>query len=99
MTAQGKLSVAWNAVVIDHEDNVAVALDDLKGNAWVKRGDEQFQVILLDDIPPGHKLAIRAISQGEPVLKYGQPIGTATAEIASGMHVHVHNVKSSRANV
>ncbi len=42
----------------------------------------------------GHKIARRAIAAGEKIVKYGAPIGTATAEIAPGAHVHVHNVKS-----
>ena len=46
------------------------------------------------DIPLAHKVARRAIAVGEKVLKYGAPIGTATAAIAVGEHVHVHNLKS-----
>jgi hypothetical protein len=42
----------------------------------------------------GHKLARRAMAPGDPVLKYGAPIGVATAVIAPGEHVHVHNVRS-----
>lgn len=42
----------------------------------------------------GHKIARRSIAPGEKIVKYGAPIGTATAEIAPGAHVHVHNVKS-----
>ena len=47
-------------------------------------------------IPPGHKVALRTIAAGEPVIKYGSPIGTATADIAAGAHVHTHNVASGR---
>jgi hypothetical protein len=42
----------------------------------------------------GHKLARRAISPGEKVLKYGAPIGRATAAIAAGEHIHLHNLAS-----
>jgi altronate hydrolase len=42
-------------------------------------------------IPAGHKVAIRPIAVGEPVIRYGQIIGFATAPIAAGQHVHVHN--------
>ncbi|WP_036812963.1 UxaA family hydrolase [Phyllobacterium sp. UNC302MFCol5.2] len=99
MSAQEKFSTGWNAVVIDHQDNIAVALDDLSGNARVKRGDEEFSVELHENIPSGHKLAIRSIAKGQPVLKYGQPIGTAASDIAIGTHVHVHNLKSGRASL
>lgn len=46
-------------------------------------------------VPPGHKVATRAIAVGEPVLRYGQVIGAATAPIAPGQHVHVHNLAFS----
>ncbi len=47
-----------------------------------------------EQIPAGHKYALRKISQGEYVIKYGEIIGRATAEIAEGEWVHTHNVKS-----
>ena len=43
-------------------------------------------------IPPGHKLATRAISKGSPVRRYNQIIGFATREIRPGEHVHLHNL-------
>lgn len=73
---------------IHEADNVAVALTPLVGAA-VHEG-----VTLARDIPPGHKFALRAIRKGEPVLKYGYPIGIAAADIAPGEHVHTHNVQS-----
>ena len=45
-------------------------------------------------IPAGHKYALRDIKKGETVIKYGQIIGRATADIKSGDWVHTHNVKS-----
>ncbi len=47
-------------------------------------------------IPSGHKVARRAIAAGDLIVKYGQPIGRAIADIAAGEHVHVHNVESLR---
>jgi altronate dehydratase len=47
-------------------------------------------------IPRGHKVALRAIRAGEPVVKYGHPIGAASVDIAPGDHVHIHNVSSGR---
>ena len=46
------------------------------------------------NIPAGHKYALRDIKCGEPVYKYGEVIGRATADIAAGEWVHTHNVKS-----
>ncbi|QDA36569.1 altronate dehydratase (plasmid) [Paracoccus liaowanqingii] len=48
--------------------------------------------VAAEAIPAGHKIALRPIAAGEPVLKYGQVIGTATQAIAAGEHVHVHNL-------
>lgn len=44
-------------------------------------------------IPPGHKIATRNIAAGEPVKRYNQIIGVASADIARGQHVHVHNLR------
>ena len=46
------------------------------------------------EIPAGHKFALRDISAGEYVIKYGEIIGKATADIKKGEWVHTHNVKS-----
>ena len=45
-------------------------------------------------LPIGHKVAARPIAAGEKIVKYGAPIGSATAAIAPGEHVHTHNVQS-----
>jgi altronate dehydratase len=51
---------------------------------------------VVSHIPRGHKVAVRAIRTGEAIVKYGSPIGTATADIPAGTHVHTHNVASDR---
>ena len=50
----------------------------------------------LDPIPFGHKIAIVDITSGQPIRKYGESIGAATAHIKAGQHVHVHNTESCR---
>jgi altronate dehydratase small subunit len=84
--------------VLHPQDNVATALVDLsQGTAVsVTRGDARLTVEVRAAIPFGHKLAIVPIASGEPVLKYGEAIGLASADIAVGEHVHVHNVDSQR---
>jgi altronate hydrolase len=82
------------ALVISAHDNVATALEALAAGATVQVGDAS--ITLLDDIPRGHKVALRAIASGDAVVKYGSPIGTASQAIAAGAHVHTHNVVSSR---
>ena len=61
-------------------------------------GLDEERVILkvIQDIPFGHKLALRHIGSGEEILKYGTVIGRATQDIQPGEHVHVHNVQSMR---
>jgi (2R)-sulfolactate sulfo-lyase subunit alpha len=48
------------------------------------------------DVPIGHKIALTDIKKGDTVIKYGQDIGKAVADIAKGEHVHVHNLKTKR---
>ena len=47
------------------------------------------------NLEDGHKYALRDIAKGENVIKYGNPIGHATADIKAGEHVHTHNVKTN----
>ncbi|MBS7700984.1 MULTISPECIES: UxaA family hydrolase [unclassified Chelatococcus] len=92
-----KTGEAWDAMAIHPDDTVAVALRDLAGEAQVRIGGSIHKVLLREPIPLGHKLALRSHGIGEAVLKYGQSIGTATAAIPAGAHVHVHNMASRRA--
>lgn len=81
-------------LVISERDNVATALQALEvGRRLDVSG---VAVSVLDAIPSGHKIALRAIRAGEAVIKYGSPIGVATADISAGSHVHTHNVASTR---
>ena len=82
------------ALVISARDNVATALEPLDpGRAVALAGVE---VVVREPIPRGHKLALRAIRAGEPVVKYGSSIGNASTDIAAGAHVHTHNLASTR---
>ena len=74
-------------------DNVAVALRPLKSGETVML--DGVPITIRDSIAVGHKLAAQAIEKGEIILKYHCPIGTATASIAPGEHVHTHNVESN----
>ena len=74
-------------------DNVAVALHALQAGDTVTF--DGIPCIVDRDIAVGHKLAARAIAQGETILKYNCPIGVATQPIPAGAFVHVHNVASS----
>lgn len=90
--------MAEKAIVIDPRDSVAVALIELAAGqaCTVRVGDDTRTVEILDRIPFGHKFALRRIPKGENVLKYGDVIGEATADIEQGGWVHVHNLASQR---
>lgn len=78
------------------EDDVATALVALQKGLVVVGEGGSFSVRLEEDIPFGHKFAVRSLAAGELVHKYGQVIGQATQDIRQGEHVHVQNVGSRR---
>jgi hypothetical protein len=82
------------ALVISDRDNVATALETLEPGRLVSIGE--IQLVVRQRIPHGHKVALTSIAIGQPVIKYGSPIGLASADIRDGEHVHTHNVASSR---
>ena len=80
-------------IVISEADNVGTALEALEaGQVLASAGS----ITVREPIPRGHKIALRAIAAGAEVMKYGSPIGLATADIPAGAHVHTHNVSSAR---
>lgn len=86
------------ALVLHPEDNIATLIDPGSGGEEVSfSGKQSGSQKLGADVPYGHKIALRPIAAGEKILKYGQVIGQATAAIAAGDHVHVHNVEALRA--
>jgi hypothetical protein len=55
---------------------------------------ENHQVTFGYEISIGHKIAFRPIKKGDIIIKYGVPIGSATTDIQTGEHIHLHNMKS-----
>jgi altronate dehydratase len=83
-----------SVLVISDRDNVATALEPLEAG---RRIDVRGAALgVLEPIPSGHKIALAPIASGDAVIKYGSPIGVASADIAAGAHVHTHNLSSSR---
>jgi altronate hydrolase len=74
-------------------DSVAVALADLAPGEAVACAGEA--IVPRELVPAGHKLALRDHSPDDRVIKYGETIGTATAPIARGEHVHTHNLATA----
>lgn len=72
---------------------MAVALHDIEKGYRIEV--DGAYVTTREKVPGGHKIAIKDIAVGEPVIKYGTPIGIATEAIASGSHVHTHNLKTT----
>ena len=73
------------------EDSVAVAKRPIPVETELTGGPSTFRAN--QTIPPGHKIAIRAVGAGEPVKRYGQTMGFAGSDITMGDHVHTHNVE------
>lgn len=83
-----------NLIKINNIDMVAVALQPLKAGVPVKVSGAELEITPLEDIPMGHKIALRDIKAGEKIIKYGFPIGAAKCDIATGGHVHTENVRT-----
>ncbi len=77
---------------LDPVDDVAVALTALAKGTRAEAGGATIE--LRDDVPAGHKVALRDMAAGETVRKYGWPIGLLTAGVAAGGHVHSHNLET-----
>lgn len=88
-------------VLHDAKDTVAVVVvegvksgDNLTG--WIMDEDKTIQIKALQDIPIGHKIALKGMNVGDTVLKYGIDMGKVVAPIQTGQHAHVHNIKTKR---
>ena len=81
------------AIHISPIDNVVVALHPIAKGTLVEV--DGLSVTALEDIPQGHKMAVKPIKNGENVIKYGFPIGHATADAAPGSWMHTHNVHTN----
>lgn len=76
------------SLTVHPDDNVATLLDFSVEDRATQDG-----LSLAAPIPFGHKVALRPIHAGQAVIKYGVSIGTATQDIETGAHVHVHNCR------
>ncbi|HLZ53329.1 MAG TPA: UxaA family hydrolase [Verrucomicrobiae bacterium] len=81
------------AFQIHANDNVATLLDDADGEIQIL-GSQPQEIRLLEKISRGHKVALKDLSAGDPVIKFGARIGQATKPIARGAWVHLHNLAS-----
>lgn len=92
---------APHLLVHDHRDNVGVVVvEDLAAGTdmlgVVTQDDSDFRMQARQAIPIGHKIALKDLAVGDPVIKYGEDIGKIVAPVAKGEHVHTHNLKTKR---
>lgn len=88
-------------LVHDHSDNVGVVVVEglnagTKMLAVVTADNSSFEIEAVEDVPIGHKVALRDLRPGDTAIKYGQDIGKIVAKVGRGSHVHVHNLKTKR---
>lgn len=88
-------------LVHDHRDNVGVVVvENLKAGTElcvvVTEDNSELAAVSNQDVPIGHKIALRDLAVGDTVIKYGQDIGRVVAPVRKGDHVHTHNLKTKR---
>ena len=98
---EGDVSKAPDFIVHNEDDTVGVVVVEnaTAGQAltgWIMATDRTITLAALADIPLGHKVAVRAMTDGDTVIKYDHDIGRAIAEIPVGAYVHAHNIKTKR---
>ena len=79
-------------IQINQKDNVAVALRELAEGSSLQVAGTTLQI--REAVPRGHKIALKDISEGEEIIKYGNRIGIARCAIPKGSWVHVHNIRT-----
>ena len=90
-----------HCVLHDRNDSVAVVVvEGVKAGATltglILDEDRTLTLESLQDIPLGHKVALKDMAVGDTVIKYGVDIGKVVAPIARGEHTHVQNLKTKR---
>lgn len=87
-------------LVHEKADSVGVATVDLKAGETAKGlfmdSQKPVEIMVLQDIPLGHKVALQDHSANDSVTKYGEDIGKVVLVIKKGEHVHIHNLKTRR---
>ncbi len=90
-----------HVLVHDRRDNVGVVVvENLTAGTdlfcVVTEDDSEFRSIVNQDVPIGHKVALKDLAVGDTVVKYGEDIGRIVAPARKGDHVHTHNLKTKR---
>jgi len=87
-------------LVHDKQDSVGVATVDIKkgdkARGMYMDTQENIDMQAASEVPLGHKIALKAHSSNDSVIKYGHDIGKVVENIKPGEHVHIHNLKTRR---
>jgi len=75
---------------------LALAAAGMALSGWIMDEDKMTGVTAKQDIPIGHKVALRDMAVGDTVIKYGIDMGKVVKPISAGEHAHVHNIKTKR---
>lgn len=88
-----KRKMKQELIRINKKDNVAITTHDLKAESSMDF--EERRLLVLQDIPVGHKVALRDLEPGEHVIKYGTVIGHTTCPVKEGEWIHNHNMATN----
>ena len=82
-------------------DTVAVVVVEgikagMELTGWIMDDNRHIKMTAAQDIPIGHKIALKDLKSGATVIKYGVDIGKVVKDIKAGEHAHVHNIKTKR---
>ncbi len=87
-----------DAILLNQRDNVATALRALPAGTVAQIGGAGTQALqVVEPVPLLHKVALVDLGAGALVIKYGEVIGVLVRDAAAGSVVHVHNLRSRRA--
>ena len=87
-------TIKYGGLVLDPSDNVATLLFDYAAGDAIRLKGIDGDVLAAESVESGHKMAVSVIGRGSDIIKYGQRIGIATADIRLGEWVHLHNMES-----
>ncbi len=93
-TIKNPTAAAVDVVLIHPDDNVCIAVRNLPVGARIVAGSRSVE--LTSPVNMGHKIALERVGDGEKIVRYGQTIGFATADIGPGDWVHTHNLSAGQ---
>jgi (2R)-sulfolactate sulfo-lyase subunit alpha len=88
-------------LVHEHADNMGVVVVEgltagTNMTCVITADDTAFELETRNDVPIGHKVALKDLSEGDTAVKYGQDIGRMVGPVKKGEYVHTHNLKTKR---